>query len=340
MDTDINQKFILAHIVGINDHNKLELINLIKYSKVLSNILIIDVDIITQKILEEKNMIILLNKNEFNKDKNNFKNLEEFKVSLNKSKDIEKKIFQYWKVKMEYYINKLSKNNNKIILIGYLSFFNNHKIYINLDITPKFFVKVNYNDHAKMIIKYNIENSKQDIIDGKFDLNYLDSNFLIKKRIQIQSIYLKISYILMPLNNIINTIELCNQDILPKSLYYSSFNKYDKKIPIISNNIIAYSNEWLAITSILYNNDTSFSIKKGIKNNKEYIILSKDQYNKMLNGGYIYEIDSTSDFIPFPSKNNIYKFLTTKPIKVCKFIYIDNIINQLKKLNIDINIIN
>ena len=60
MDTEINQNVIIAHIVGINDHNKDELINYIKSSNILSKILIIDVDIITKRIIEEKNMIILL----------------------------------------------------------------------------------------------------------------------------------------------------------------------------------------------------------------------------------------------------------------------------------------
>jgi len=341
MDTEINQKVILAHIVGINDHNKEELIKILNNSRLLSKLLIIDVDIISTKIIEEKNMILLLNKFEYHKDRSQNKNIsiEDNKFSLNKSKEIEKKTFQYWKVKMEYYINKLSKYNNKVILIGYLSFFNNHKIYINLDITPKFFVKVNYIEHSKSIIKYNIENSKNDIINGKFDLNFLDSNFLIKKRLQLQSIYSKISYILFPLFQIINTIELYTQNVKPSSLFYASFTKYDKKIPILSNYIIVYTDEWLSLSSILYN-DTTNSIKKGIKDNIHYIKLTKDQYNNMSRSGYIYEIDNLDNFLPFPNKYNIYKYLTIKPIKINRSILIENIINQLKTFNISIELIN
>ena len=340
MDTEINLNYILAHIVGINDHNKQHFTQIFNSSKILKNILLIDVDIISTKINDDDNMKNLLNKFEFYKNQsiNKELNIDENKLSLNKSKEIEKKIFQYWKVKMEYYINKLSKNDNKVILIGYLSFYNNPKININLDIIPKFYVKVNYLEHAKKIIKYNIENYKDDIINSKFDLDLLDSNNLIKKRIQLQTIYNKIFYITMPLRQIINSIELFYQNIKPLTLYYASFRKYDKKIPIFNNHIIAYTDEWLALSSILYN-DNNDLIKKGVSNNQQYINLTKDQFKNMSNNGYIYEINDVDNFIPYPNTSCIYKFLTVKPIKFEKNIAINNIVLQLQKLNINIKLI-
>ena len=329
MNSDINQNNILAHIVGLNDYNKSDFIQKMKLSKILNNIYIIDVDIITKNIVEETNMAILFKKFE------HFKNNKLFTI---KAKEIEKKIFQYWKVKMEYYINKLIKNKMKVILIGYLSFFNNHRIYINLDIVPKFFLNVNYIDHTKMIIKYNIENYKDDIIDSKFDLNYLDSNFLIKKRMNIQSIYNKISYFLMSLNSIINCIELFYSIKIPDKLYFSSFNKYEKKIPILSLYNICYTLEWLSLGSILNNNNENI-IKKEIKNNIKHIYLTKEQYNKMSSRCYLYEIENINNFIPYPNKNNIYKYISLKPLKIGKSIYIDNIINKLNDNNIVINIV-
>ena len=40
--------------------------------------------------------------------------------------------------------------------------------------------------------------------------------------------------------------------------------------------------------------------------------------------------------LPYPSKNNIYKYLTMKSIKINRTIAIKNIINQIKDLNISI----
>ena len=347
MDTEINQNIIFAHIAGLTVKSKEDLYIIFKKSFLKNHIDIIDVDNITNKIIEDKNMEILFSKFEYYSTRSKDKNLShtETKLSLTKSKNLEKKMFQYWKVKMEYSINKLaSRSNKKILLIGYLSFFKNHRININLDIVPKFFTKVEYNQHAKTIIKYNLENCTEDIINGDFDLNYLDIDFLIKKRIQLQNIYLKINYIQFSLTSIINILELKYQIQTPSILYYSSFIKYDKKIPVLQNMIYAYSEEWLALSSILISENNLNKIDNNLTNvekgmNKDgsiYLKLSKNQIKKFNNIGYLYEIVNTDNFLPFPTKNNIYKYMTIKPIKINRVLQIDNIFNQIKQLKINI----
>ncbi len=350
MDTEINQNTIIGHIAGLTDHTKHDFYSIIKKSDLLSFIDIIDVDIITSKIIEDVNMEKIFAKYEYYIERSKNPNLSnaENKTALTKSKELEKKMFQYWKVRMEYYINKLVANSKKkILLIGYLSFFKNHRIYLNLNIVPKFFLKVEFQNHAKSIIAYNLENSKDDIIQGNFDLNYLNLDFLVKKRIQLQSIYTKISYIVMSMTSIINTIELHLQTQIPQTLYYASFVKYDKKIPILSNTIYTYPQEWLALSSILatsdninkLNDDTQANVEKGInKQGQTYIKLTKTQSKKMSTPGYIYEISQTENFLPFPTKNNVYKYFTVKPIKINRMLVIDNVLQQLKKLNIQIDI--
>ena len=350
MDTEINQNNIIAHIAGLTEHNKADFYNVLKKSQLFKTTEIIDVDIITTKIVEDNNMETLFAKFEYHSERSKNQDLTslENKTSAVKAKQLEKKMFQYWKVRMEYYINKLSSTSQKkIILIGYLSFFKNHRIYLNLNIITKFFLKFNYTEHAKSIIKYNLESSKNEIIDGNFDLNYLNADFLIKKRIQLQNIYSKISYVVMSLTSIINTLELYYQTSIPDVLYYASFNKYDKKIPNMVNIIHTYSQEWISLASILssYNNkindNQSFmNIEKGInKKNEPYIKLTKEQSKMMNKSGYIYEISQTENFLPFPTKNNVYKYFTVKPIKFNRALEINNILIQLKKLSINIEII-
>ena len=347
MDTEINQNIIFAHIAGLTVKSKEDLYIIFNKSYLKKYIDIIDIDTITNKIIEDQNMEILFSKFEYHLTRSKDKNLSqtETKLSLTKAKNIEKKMFQYWKVKMEYYINKITSNSHKkILLIGYISFFKNHRININLDIIPKFFIKVEYNQHAKSIIKYNLEISKEDIINGDFDLNYLDIDFLVKKRIQLQNIYSKINYMQYSLTSIINILELKYQIQIPDILYYASFIKYDKKIPILQNMIYTYTEEWLALSSILcsennYNRieDIPTNVEKGInKNGGIYLKLSKNKIKKFNNIGYLYEITNTETFLPSPTKNNIYKYMTIKPIKINRVLQIDNIYNQIKQLKINI----
>jgi hypothetical protein len=352
METEINQNSIIAHVAGLTDHTKVEFYNLFKKSQLAKFIDIIDVDIITTKIIEDNIMETLFAKFEYYSERSKSQDLTqaENKTALAKAKQLEKKMFQYWKVRMEYYINKLSSTSHKkIILIGYLSFFKNHRIYLNLNITTKFFLKVNYAEHAKSIIKHNLENSKNDIIDGNFDLNYLNPDFLIKKRTQLQIIYSKIGYIIMGMSSIINTIELFSQTKIPESLFYASFTKYDKKIPNMTNIIHAYSEEWIALASILSTSElinskdddkSNTNVEKGVnKSGKPYIKINKEQSKRLNKKGYIYEITTTDNFLPFPTKNNVYKYFTVKPIKINRILEIDNIISQLKKMNIIVEVI-
>jgi hypothetical protein len=355
MDTEINQNIIIGHIAGLTEQTKNELYKIIYRSELSKIIEIIDSDIITSKIIEDNNMGTLFAKFEYysEKSKNQTLSQTENKSALVKAKQLEKKMFQYWKVRMEYYINKItSSSTKKILLIGYLSFFKNHKIYLNLNIIPKFFIKVNYIQHAQTIIKYNIETSKDDIIEGNFDLNYLDINFLIKKRIQLQNIYTKIGYIVMNLNSIINTIELYSQISIPDVLYYASFIKYEKKIPIICNSLNAYNKEWLALSNILttdqnlkkfnsitVNNETNLNnLEKGVNENGPFIRMNKEQFKQLSKSGYIYEIINTENFMPSPSKYNVYKYFTVKPVKINRVLQIDNILTQFKNLKINIEL--
>ena len=351
MNTDYNNINIIGHIAGIPDHLKLDLKSLIIKSNLNKVIELIDIDTITSQIIDDKNMELLFNKYEFHIQRHQNKTLSQMenKISLTKSKQIEKKMFMYWKAKMEYYINKIStKNNKQILLIGYVSFFKNHKINLNLNISPKFFLKVDHTDHAKSIIRYNLENSSTDIINGDFDLNYLNIDFLVKKRMQLHNIYSKIYYIPMGLSQIINTLELITQTSIPNVLYYASFIKYNKTIKINqSSQICAYIKEWLALSSVLStinnsnktNDDTTSTIiEKGTNNEKTYIKISKAQAKLLSDKAYIYEIIQTDIFVPYPTKKNIYKYVTARPIKINRVLDIPNVLEQLKQLKVKIEI--
>ena len=331
---DIDTENIIGHIVGISTYDKINFIKLWEKSILYNEVYIIDLNIITEKILNDEKMGLLYNKYE-ELINNNIKN------NNIKLKDLEKKMNEYWKVKMIYYLKKnINSINKKILLIGYISYFKNHKININLDIETKYLVKVNIDDNIKNIIEYNLDNNRDDIINCVFDLNYLNKDFLTKMRLNIISIYKKLNYNLITLNNIIKSIELNYFNDKPKILYYCSNINYNKKITLNNNNdeyyISLYTEDWISIVSPYIDEKITLNIQKGIKNKKKYVKLSNDNIKILNKKLYLYEIIDTNYCLPFPSKNNIYKYITSKQIKINRMIEINNIIEHLKKLNIDI----
>jgi hypothetical protein len=334
MLSEINNENIIGHIAGLTSFNKIDFINRLKKTSLYDKVNIIDLDNITNKIINDKNMGLLYFKYE------EITELKE-KINNNKIKEIEKKMNQYWKVKMEYYLIKELKNSNKPnLLIGFISYFKNHKINLNLDIPTKYFIKVDYDTHTQNIIESNLDENRTNIINGLFDLNFLDKNFLIKKRLLLSSIYKKLGYNILPINTIICSIEIFSQINIPDCLYFCSFIEYEKKInlPTDENNILTvYSEEWLALTAPQIDQDGNvYSLKKGIQNKVPYIYLSNNNIKELKKKVYLYEITLTDIFIPYPSKTAIYKYITSKPIKYNRIIEINNLIDKLNDIQIKI----
>ena len=339
MDTEINTNNILGHIVGLNNYTKIDFFNIWNKTILSKKVIIIDLDKITDKIVYDETMDLLSRKFEELSS-----NLKDLKINQLKIKDLEKKMNQYWKAKMEYYLNKKMKSissNKQILLIGHSSYPANHKIYINFNIINKYYVKVNYDNHTENIIMHNLDTFRDDIIKGTYNLDNLNKLYLIKKRLNIYAVYKKYNYFLLPLDTIISSIEINSQINNDKLiLYLCSSHKYDKKIPIYNklddNYGTAYINQWLALSSAHLGNNLFLSIIKGIKNNKSYVKLTNDDINNMNKSFYLYEITDTYDFIAYPSKQEIYKYLTCKKIKYNRMIEIKNLLNELSNNNVDI----
>ena len=203
---------IVAHIVGMPNEYKEQLINDLKDFKQLS---IVDLDKITQQIISEKNMITLYNK--MDEISNNSKG----KIATKAKKDIESKINDYWKTKIDTHLLKEVNKGQKIICVGMSTYFKNHKIGIKI-ITPiKLFIKMNLIENAKKIIKENLDKHHSNIISGTFDLNYLNLDFLIRKREDLQYTYGKMGYQLKSYNDIYKTIQLGMMNITPDALYFA-----------------------------------------------------------------------------------------------------------------------
>jgi len=327
---------IFAHIAGLNTESKKNITNTFKNS----NIIFKDLEDYTDKILNDKNMKALIQRYEyyFEKSKSQGVTKIQAKEFLNKAKVLERKINFYWKNKMNFYILDLInevKPSQKIILIGYSNFFKNNRIFVNIQTNLKFFVQINPVEHVKEVIKFNLETYSNDIINGSFNLDFLNYQFLIKKREIISSLYLKNGYQVKTIDNIIRDLQLNNQNIdniIPNVLYFSSKTNYTNKINL--KKIIAYSYDWISIVSAFNNKNLIKGFQNDIESKPFIQEITKNTINKLQDSIYLYVINDVSSFIPIFSKNYIYKFRSNKPVTIYKQITIDNVYSKLKEMKI------
>jgi nicotinamide mononucleotide adenylyltransferase len=320
-------KNIFAHIAGVNIESK----ELIKKSFSKKIFEIIDLDIITEKIINDKNMLYLYNRDDFYKNKLKDQNLSKLNIKQinNVIKKIDQKMNLYWKANFDNAINNLiSKIDKLIIVIGYNTYFKNHKIYVNINTNHKYIKKVNLIDHAKNVVSTNLKEYYEDIINGEFPLEYLNHQMIIKKRNNLVIQYQKMEYQLDTINNIINAIEIAYNTDIPNMLYFASKENFNKKIMLKQNKIIAYEDQWIALISALANNN----ISKGYSSSGQpYIKCNPSILNIPI---YLYLITDTKSFSPIPTKNKLYKYQSAKQITIDKKVLINNIHDKLKELKV------
>jgi hypothetical protein len=324
---------IIAHIVGFPTTTKEQFLKDFKKFPHNKNISVVDLDDVTMQIIAEKNIILLYNKlDELEEEKRtNRKNI----VSLNRTiKDIEKKINDFWKIKIDSHLMKEISKGREIVCLGLSTYFKNHKIGIKIVTPNKIFIKFNLFENAKQIIAENLDKHRNEIIQGNFDLNYLDINFLVRKREELQFNYEKMGYQLKSYNDICKIVQLSIQNVVPDGLFFVDYKNYSKTELKKKTSITAFTNDWLAIVSVLKD-----SISKGFKNQKPYIVENeKNAINRLQNDTiYIYYTSDVQSFMPeITNSSQIYKYVSTRPITKFTSLKIDNPYEKLMKMKINI----
>ena len=323
---------IIAHISGLTYTLKQKFINSLSSTKYS----IIDLDDYTDKIMDDNTMIALIEKYNFNisKSKDNSLTKIQIRQHLVKSREINLKINAYWKKQMEFYINELgnSSHNKTIILIGYLNFFRNIRIFLNLDVNTKIYVNINVDEYSKETIATNIEMYKNDIINGTFDLDLINKTFLVNRRNLVTTLYEKNGYQAKEFTDTINFFDnSLKYNDLPTVLYYASYHLYKKNIPI--KPITAYTDEWIAIASLM-----GKDIVKGYVDNdyqKPFVQEQEENTFKKFNKKiYVYAIINTLTFVPIYSKNYIYKYKSNHGASIGKMMEISNGKNKLIEIGV------
>lgn len=313
---------VICHIVGMNDEMRDGFINSFKN---YNNLVVYDIDELSNKIINDNFMNMLFNR--YDKYMEQSKMDKSNKNLVVKYKSIEKKMNIYWKSKLEHNIDKFIKNNldRKIILIGLITHYKNNKLRITIETSSKFFVEVNNDDYVKKNIENNLDKYRQEIINGEFPIEYLSKDFLIRRRETVQTIYIKMGYLLKPIDKIkefvhINLENSNKFDELQKIYIGLSTKLNDIIYPFYKNQVIGWDNELEAIlytidkSKIEFNDNSIKKLENGILNGKCYIyIVGKDSF--------VYKGD---------------KYITTKPVKIIDRIYINNIGKRLKELKVKI----
>jgi hypothetical protein len=301
---------ILCHIIGINNKIKQSFITELK--NINQNIDIIDIDIISKKIIFEKQYNILY---------------DEYLQSSNKIQSLSK-LSTYWKNRLTNEIQNMISDKD-IILIGMITFYLDLRVKINLseEIKNKFFINSNTELHIKNLIEHNLDMYRKDIIDGNFPLKYLDFEFLKSQRENIRDVYMMRDYKLKSYDEIIefvkNKIKL-QQGGNNKSVYFASFKRYEDHIDFISNTIVGYSDKWLALISLFSRNKFSRGITFKENKSRPFIKeLQPLQLNELKKCCYLYEMTPSE-------KVDEYRYLIESN-KFIKRLYISNI-----KLELDL----
>jgi hypothetical protein len=324
---------IIAHIVGLPNNYKKNFIEDFKQFNNNKNISIVDLDDITMQIIAEKNIILLYSKLDELAEKKTKKSLET--KTVNRSiKEIENKINEYWKSKIDNYLLKEINKNNSIICIGQSTYFKNHKIGIKIITSNKLFIKLNLFENARTIIADNLDTHREDIIKGTFDLNYLNINHLVRKREDLQNIYENMGYQLKSYNDICKIIQISLYNINQvEGLFFVDTKLHTKAQLKKKKNINAYTSDWLAIISILKD-----GITKGYKNKKPFIEeIVPNTIEKLKDPIYIYYTTDTDCFMPEITKSaQIYKYISTRAINNFTNLKLDNPLDKLRKMKIKI----
>lgn len=326
---------IFAHIAGLSEPIKIKLVESFADSQYIFK----DLDQLSTKITNDKNMKLLIQKYEYYCDKSKSQGVTKLQAKqfLTKSKDIERKMSIYWKNKMNYYILDLinaTPPNKKIILIGYCNFFKNVRVFINIQTNTKIFYSIASDpDFIKDIVRTNLDTYREDIINGQFNLDLINPTILSKKREITANLYVKAGYMLKPLDSIAKLLNLSLQNYsVPQVLYFASKTEYNKKISL--DKIIAYSDDWIAIIGGL---KTKGLVKGYESDNPDKPFVQEVEpgsLNLLTQPIYLYAITNTLLFTPIITKNYIYKYETTKTAQIHEKILIQNPKQKLGQIGV------
>jgi len=313
-------KNIVCHIVGLNPSLKNKLIKQIN-KKIYT---IIDLDEINNLIITDPYMIKLFT---------NYTNLKENKND--KYKETDKKMTQFWEANLSNLIDERRKNKSKVILLGNSNHYRSLSKKVKIETANRFIIKSAIKKYVREIIRYNIENHKDEIIDGTFPIDYLNFDYLVKKNRLLNESYTKIGYLPKNLSQIIKILQMIPQKkYRGVGLFVSlkqPYNVNSKIYPKKNSKIMAYSEPVLALLGSFRWKDDEL-VKSYDGNNVKLIEKKKGALERLNSKRFLYLVED-DPFIPHEKGKNI-KFFSQSPIVIIDKEKITNVYDKLKELNV------
>jgi len=313
-------KNIVCHIVGLNPSLKNKLIKQIN-KKIYT---IIDLDEINNLIITDPYMIKLFT---------NYTNLKENKND--KYKETDKKMTQFWEANLSNLIDERRKNKSKVILLGNSNHYRSLSKKVKIETANRFIIKSAIKKYVREIIRYNIENHKDEIIDGAFPIDYLNFDYLVKKNRLLNESYTKIGYLPKNLSQIIKILQMIPQKkYRGVGLFVSvkqPYNVNSKIYPKKNSKIMAYSEPVLALLGSFRWKDDEL-VKSYDGNNVKLIEKKKGALERLNSKRFLYLVED-DPFIPHEKGKNI-KFFSQSPIVIIDKEKITNVYDKLKELNV------
>ena len=307
-------KCLSCHLVGLNPLSKKEFVDNLN-EKIFN---VIDLDVINQEILKDQQL---------DKMYHQFQKLKSDKND--KYKEVDKKMSQFWETNFIAGIEEQISQKKINILVGQNNHYKSLNKRVNIDCTNKFIVKSDTDDEVKAWIKYNLDNYREEIIQGNFPLDYINYDFLHKKRLAIESIYKKIGYIeksLDQINTIVNLIESSTKKT-SQEMWVSMKEPYNIGSLIHpkvneSNKITGYAEPNIALLGSI--NFTNGEVKRTFDGDEITLKEIKPQSMKKLKTRrFLYLVDAKT-FMPHETGNG-KKFFSQVPVKVLAKEKIDNV---------------
>lgn len=307
---------LTSHIIGLNFKTKKHFIENINNKQFN----IIDLDQINNNILSNSKLDKLYEQ---------FTKLKEIKND--KYKEVEKKMTLFWESFFYEKINELISKKKKNIFIGSNNHYKNPSKKINLNTKNNFIIYSDPKEEVKILIENNIDNNKNAIINGNFPLEFLNFDFLLKKREAYITSYKKNGYIEKKLDDIIVMLNSFIKD-KNENLWLSVKEPYNvnSKIYPRDNVLYAYNDPTIAliesfnfkpeevekIFTITDDQSVSLSLKE----------IKQNSLNKLKKKRFLYCVNK-NDFLPFDDTNT--KYFTQIPIEVKTKEKINDVYNYL-----------
>lgn len=302
-----------CHIIGLNPYLK----NDITTNLNIRFFNIIDLDTVNQDILHDENMDKMYFQYQKLKDDKN-----------DKFKEVDKRMTEYWQSNFITKIEKQVKQNKTNILIGQNCHYKSLTKRVPIESTNKFIVSCNEDD-IKEWIKYNLETYKDDIVNGTFPLDYINHDFLTKKRQSLETTYKKLGYIEKSYDQLKTILQLMEETKNNNKMWIGMKEPYNVGSlihPIVNNKVIAFTDPTLALlSSINFNKDEIITNFNGTELKLKE--LKPKGLNKLKTRRYLYLVESKS-FAPHESGSKV-KFFSQLPVKILSKERINNVHDYL-----------